>query len=253
MSLLATTYSSFLNSVFNYPEFLMRRQNIFSRFHNDIENILSTDFTSILDNYPKYDTDSQIISDMSIYNLQKIYNISSDGTNYLIENINKHHILLDKIILDKMPYIRKNFINDYILQVSYFDSLETIYDKQFYFDLKNINKFNIFPSLLSNSEYNVILKDGSFIQQFIIQNLLEQTYCESTNFLNKMILYFSINNVVNKQNIKDDFNLFIDINQNEILTESTRLILKSIYQFSETSDSVINEIITDITPDFINI
>ncbi len=245
MSVLASSFSSFLNSVYNYPQFLDVQRDILNEFNNNKQNILTEKFTQSIIDYPKYNN-GKIIKKMASYNLNRIYNICSDGTDYLIDSMHKPAIKSEKIILDKMPKTRQRFIDDFNLQNVYFNNIDVIYDTNFYTDLKYINKFKIFYELFFIEGIDLRLEDASFIQTFLVKNMLETIYKTSTNILPKTILFFSENDLINNSTIKNDFNLFVNLNIDSINEDVTNIILKNVYQFAKPSERTIDNIKSDI-------
>ncbi len=249
MSTLAKRYSSFLTSNYNYPLILRDLEIKFTSVYENIDYILDYDFHDVSKRFPKYIDTSKIITKLTSYDLLKIYNISSDNVKYLLEAIQKQHILSLKPILDSMPFRRKNYLQDFYLQCTYFASLENLYDYNYYFNLKNAHiGCNHYTQLFSPS-FNVFLDEGSFIQIFSLQNLFIKTFEESCNSLNKLVLYFSKNDIINKNTVKNEFNDYITANLSDISKNICDLIFKTIYQYPEVSNNVIDLVAADISPE----
>jgi len=253
MSTLFRSYSSFLNSVYNYPKNMETNHLIFNNFYTNFNNFVDYNFTSNLNRYPIYGYKNQIINDMTIYDIGKIHNISADGTNYLIDAIDKHHILSQKNVLDKIPIIRSEFIKDYSQQFTYFSKIEDLYDQTLFFNLKSIKPYNNFPELLFNEPFDTKLNNGSFLQYFTLQILFRQIYFNSNNFLSKSIIYFTDNDIINNDNIIDEFDLFINIEHEVITNEIVDVILKNVYQFPAVTKSIKDKMTLDITPNVLEI
>jgi len=253
MSTLFRSYSSFLNSVYNYPKNMETNHLIFNNFYTNFNNFVDYNFTSNLNRYPIYGYKNQIINDMTIYDIGKIHNISADGTNYLIDAIDKHHILSQKNVLDKIPIIRSEFIKDYSQQFTYFSKIEDLYDQTLFFNLKSIKPYNNFPELLFNEPFDSKLNNGSFLQYFTLQILFQQIYFNSNNFLSKSIIYFTDNDIINNDNIIDEFDLFINIEHEVITNEIVDVILKNVYQFPAVTKSIKDKMTLDITPNVLEI
>ena len=253
MSILAKRFSSFFTSIYNYPSIQDDLNTKFTFVYENIDEILDDKFENKKKKFPKYKDCSKIIKQLSSYNVMRIYNVVSDGTKYLLETINKQHILTLKPNFDHMPLNRKNFIKDFYLQETYFTDIEDLYDKDVWFNLKNEQQRRNYYVTHFTSSFNSYLDDGSFIQIFSLHNLFNQTFTDSCNFLNKSIYYFSENDIINKTNIQNQFNDYIDNNHIDISKKLVSLIFKTIYQYPAVSQNIIDNLTVDISSKILNI
>ncbi len=249
MSTLARRYSSYLTSTYNYKEIIIDWSYFFNDINEKIEIVLNNDTTNSLNKYPIYETSSKTIYSLLNYNLMKIYNISPDDINHLLDSINKQNVLTLKHTTDKSPILKDNYILDYHLQMTYHTDLDELYNERENFNPKTEKNRRVFYPKLFNPSYNTYLEEGSYIQQLTIQSLFTQTYINSVDFMSKSTFYFSENDIINKTEIQDEFTSYINRNLFVMSEDITSLTLKTVYQFPNVSENLKQLVAKEIEPE----
>ena len=173
-TILARRYSSYLTSEFQYD----RRINFWDKAFTSIyENIVVNirQVNSNGNNHNKYKPTTNIIYDLSQYDVLKVYNVCLDTIHYLLSSIQKENVLGLKKILNEIPNNKKVILNDWYLQQTCFTDVNGLYAGKKRLNINYLTEFENFYTSLQSPSFHVNLENDSFIQKCVLIQHVYQT------------------------------------------------------------------------------
>lgn len=254
MNYSAETYSQFLQTV---SDILSRDSYLRRSFQTTYENIsnglfLPTDFLDQKDNYPKYPKIFPVITDLTNFNLLKIYNCTSDDTNFLLDAITNNNLLGLKAQFDKIP--QTDIKLDSYLQNSYFsNAINDLYNKDLYLTPFQETTYNnhVFETFLGSLSDD--MRESSFILITLLTIIFNKNVSDCTDLYVRLLERVLQDDILNADLIKTNFNEFINKNETEFCKDFIKFIIRYSYGISLFTDNFVDEIYDETKDEILKI
>lgn len=261
MSKFADGYSSYLMNYFNYTS---KSKTFRKYFKNSIVSITATNFTpkKLIDNiadFPKYPYFmNAFIKDDSI-NLINIHESSIDDSSVLVNFMVDLAELEKKRLYDKIPSSLDSFLTELNFQFSYISSPTDLYNrelviKSFITENQYRNFFSdlytpLFRFMNQNDGETAGLENSSFFYEYMLYSCLYNLISISHNIYPKLLAYLMHINIsgqssdrVDQQAMLDGFGEFVTRYSSNLSKDLTIIIGKSIYDFQNISEKMIQDL-----------
>lgn len=259
--MIRNNFLQFINNKYNFD----RVTNYYLNYFDFVEkSILSNKFIPInikeyLNNFPIFDNYTRLITDISIYDLNKIRTSVEDNLESILLNIDDSVLSLKRNI----DTIDKNSIEKIKFQLGcqYIWSSDTSDFFNLRKDLlnyKNIDEFTNYINYIIGDNYysseNIDFFHLYFLFIFSINNSLSTTnitsqiydYCLSSNFLSKQNVKNNFSNFIN-----DNFSVYKDI-LTSLLLKNNYSIINPNYNLKLNTDNIIMESSSVLVDEFSN-
>lgn len=264
MSIFADGYSSYLNYTFNYINKFATFNSFFEQGYLTCKNtnFLTQDFINKIEKFPLFPYFYNIISDTENLKIISIYNVAADNVENLEEALlSKVDIMRQKATYDLFPERIEDIIQYAYFQYAYMSTVSNLFSRDYNFRSFIFERTyrNFFNNLYSNKFCSVGeatsagIEDSCFIPLYAVKNYLFNLMPNSCNLSNQLMLYLMYFNTygpadqrIDNTNLSTGFTSFISSYRTTMAGELVDLIGKSLYNFTDISTLLRNELITNV-------
>ena len=273
MSTFADGYSRYLTHYFNYAHKYKTLRDMFRSSYLFVSDplFLNKKLIDHLGDFPKYPYFMNIISGTDSINIVNIYNSTLDSTDQLLGSIVGSPQVSNKLNYDKIPQNIQDIVRESCFQYSYISSKDDIYEynsivRSFLIETAYRNFFSDLYSPFFYSSDQIAgqtagLENKSFIIDYMLYCLLYITLSKSHNFhtsLSSYLIYVNSggtipSEIVDVNAITTSFSSFVSNKSSEISYYLSDLMGKSIYGFTQLSDSLHISLMSVISGELTNL
>lgn len=242
-NVVSENYSIYLNNVTNYTLFFNRMTNYSDYLLSKVTNgdYIGKELREDLENYPKFPYNFLPISNITDFDIYKIYSATRQPKEVL-SNLIPNSLLPLKHTLDQLPPSRDKFFSQLYLQKIF---IEDITNNNFNANqnllglLFNVEDTDFFYKSIGSPTISNI-KDVEFFQQAVHSIFIPRQIDRFTNIFDQFSDYYYSSNLINHELISNSFNLFFDNQENldDFLGKLSKLIIRSIYGMLEYTNEV---------------
>ncbi len=266
MSTFADGYSRYLTNYFNY---INRSRTFRKYFRNSVisltdPNFMPKNLINSIDNFPKYPYFMNAFVRTDSINLIKIYNSSMDNTSNLLESMVGSSELAKKGLYDSIPSSLDKFLAELNFQFAYTSGPIDLYNyesvvRSFITEYQYRNFFSDLYTPLFHSTDQIDgetarLEDKSFLYQYMLYSSLYNIVSISHDIYPKLLMYLTYINTsgmpadrVDQAAVLTGFQTFVTNYSSYISEDLAGIIGKSMYDFQNISETMMQDLVTVIS------